>query len=73
MTMTDEHLALARKEFRDSLIDGGLLVPLGIDGLYGRGGDFEKIIEGIDAVVRRKGADVHGDGAKVLRLSLIHI
>ena len=67
LTTAGEPLELARKEFRDELVDVGHLVPLGIDGLYGRGGDFEKIIDGIDVAVRRKGAEVHGNAPAVLR------
>ena len=59
----DSPLELARQRFRDELVEAGLLVPMGIDGLYGRGGAFEQIVDGIDHVVRRKGAQVHGDGA----------
>ncbi|WP_071289400.1 amino acid--[acyl-carrier-protein] ligase [Mycolicibacterium llatzerense] len=65
--MTGDSLELARNEFRNELIGAGLLIPLGIDGLYGRGGDFEKIVDGIDFAVRGKGAAVHGDDAAVLR------
>ena len=51
MTATDDMdspLELARRAFRDELVDAGLLIPLGIEGLYGRGGEFEAIIDGID-------------------------
>lgn len=58
----------ARAEFRDRLIAEGLLIPTGVDGLYGRSGTFEDIIDGIDGVVRRTGRSVYGaDGAKRLR------
>ncbi|MBP3084353.1 amino acid--[acyl-carrier-protein] ligase [Mycolicibacterium fortuitum] len=63
----DVKLESARREFRDELIEAGLLIPMGIDGLYGRGAVFEGIIEGIDYAVRAKGAEVYGDRAKVLR------
>lgn len=53
----------ARQQFRDELIDAGLLVPMGMDGLYGRGAVFEDIVDGIDRVVRRKGHEVNGDRA----------
>jgi seryl-tRNA synthetase len=62
-----EALASARRAFRQDLIDAGLLVPMGIDGLYGRTGVFEDIVEGIDSVIRRSGHAVHGDRAKVRR------
>lgn len=63
----DVKLESARREFRDELIEAGLLIPMGIDGLYGRGAVFEGIIDGIDYAVRAKGAEVYGDRAKVLR------
>lgn len=68
----DSPLELARQQFRDELVEAGLLVPMGIAGLYGRGGAFEQIVDGIDHVVRRKGAQVHGDGAKVLRFPPVY-
>ncbi|MDR3659066.1 MAG: amino acid--[acyl-carrier-protein] ligase [Mycobacterium sp.] len=68
----DSLLELARQQFRDELIGAGLLVPMGVDGLYGRGGAFEDIINGIDHVIRRKGAEVHGDAAKVLRFPPVY-
>jgi seryl-tRNA synthetase len=70
--MTGETLELARSEFRDELIDAGLLVPLGIDGLYGRGGEFEQLIDGIDVAVRRKAIDVHGSEPVVLRFPPVY-
>lgn len=74
--MTDdssgEALAAARKEFRDQLVAAELLVPMGIDGLYGRSGIFEDIVDSIDVVVRRKGAAVHGDRAKVRRFPPVY-
>lgn len=60
-------LQSAQREFRDDLIHAGLLVPMGIEGLFGRGAVFEDIIEGIETAVRRKGHAVHGDRATVLR------
>lgn len=42
-------------------------MPLGVDGLYGRGAAFESIVEGVDAVIRRKAHEVHGDAPRVLR------
>lgn len=63
----DVKLESARREFRDELIEAGLLIPMGIDGLYGRGAVFEGIIDGIDYAVRAKAAEVYGDRAKVLR------
>lgn len=67
-----ESLALRRMQFRDELVDAGLLVPMGIDGLYGRGAVFEAVIDGIDHVVRRKGRSVHGDQPKLLRFPPVY-
>lgn len=67
-----EALESARSQFRDDLVAAGLLIPLGIDGLYGRSGVFEDVIEGIDAVVRAKGHSVHGDRAAVRRYPPIY-
>jgi seryl-tRNA synthetase len=60
-------LGLARQSFRDELIEAQLLVPMGIDGLFGRGGVFEDIIEGIDTAVCRKGQAAYGDRPMRLR------
>lgn len=67
-----DDLSVARGEFRDELIAAELLIPMGIDGLYGRSGAFEDIIDGIDAVVRRKSAQVHGDRPKVRRFPPVY-
>ena len=41
--------------FREQLFAAGLLVPMGVDGLYGRGADFERVIERFDALVSKHG------------------
>lgn len=46
--------------FLDALFDAGLLVKTGVDGLYGRAGVFEDVIERFEALVARVGAP---DGA----------
>ncbi len=43
--------------FRRQLLDAGLLVPTGVDGLYGRSGIYEAIAEAMDRLVLRVGAD----------------
>ncbi len=72
MTATDidrpvSALDEARRSLRDQLLSDGLLIPTGIDGLYGRSGEFEAIVDGIDNAVRRAGATAHGDRARVVR------
>lgn len=48
----------------DQLIGQGLLVPTGVDGLYGRSGVFEDVIVRFEALVTRTGA---ADRAEVYR------
>ncbi|MCJ2015485.1 amino acid--[acyl-carrier-protein] ligase [Methylobacterium sp. J-076] len=50
--------------FLDRLFDAGLLVRTGVDGLYGRSGAFESVVEALDRLVSRLGAE---DGAEVMR------
>jgi seryl-tRNA synthetase len=50
--------------FLQELVQRGLLIPTGVEGLYGRGGAFEEIVERFDALVTRWGAE---DGAEVMR------
>ncbi len=42
--------------FRDSLFDKGLLFDTGVDGLYGRSGLFEEVVQRFSALVERAGA-----------------
>lgn len=55
-----EDLASVRKAFLDELFAAELLIPSGVDGLYGRGTDFEDVCERFDDWVTRVGKD---DGA----------
>ena len=54
----------AHREYRDELLGAGLLISMGVDGLYGRSGTFERIVEGINVAVSRVG-DL--DGPEVMR------
>jgi seryl-tRNA synthetase len=45
--------------YQDELLSAGLLVPMGVRGVYGRGTDFERVIERFDALVAREGAKLH--------------
>lgn len=60
-------LTSAHQEFRDALIDAGLLIPMGVEGLYGRGSTFERIVDGIDYAIHRAARSLHSDRATVLR------
>ncbi len=50
MTIADLHRA-----YRDELLRAGLLISLGVDGLYGRSGLFERVVEGINTAVSKVG------------------
>ena len=53
----DTDAAAPWSAFRRQLLDAGLLVPTGVDGLYGRSGVYEAIAEAMDRLVLRVGAD----------------
>jgi seryl-tRNA synthetase len=38
-------------EFRTELIDGGVLTDTGVSGLYGRSGEFEDVIDGLNRMI----------------------
>jgi len=46
----------AYEAFRGELAAAGLLVPMGVPGVYGRGRDFDRVIDHFDALVSREGA-----------------
>jgi seryl-tRNA synthetase len=50
--------------FLDRLLLEGVLHATGVDGLYGRSGAFESVIDGLDRLISRFGAD---DGAETIR------
>ena len=54
----------AEASFRESLFEAGLLIASGVDGVYGRSGDFEAVVDGIDGLISRDGAM---PGAEVMR------
>lgn len=53
--MTPDELRQAHIELRDRLIGAGLLIPTGVDGLYGRSATFERVLDGIDRAARALG------------------
>ena len=55
----DEH-----RGFRDELLQHGLLIAMGVDGLYGRSGTFEHAVERINAAI---GAVGDPDAPEVMR------
>jgi seryl-tRNA synthetase len=48
----------AYRAFRAELAEAGLLVPMGVPGLYARGGDFERVVNHFDSLVSRVGAEL---------------
>lgn len=54
----------AQTSFLDRLFDQGLLIDTGVDGLYGRSGQFEDIITGLERLVSKVGG---GDKAEAIR------
>ncbi len=47
--------------FRNKLIESKILIPSGVDGVYGRSGMFEAIVDGIDRLVSRVGQDQNAE------------
>jgi seryl-tRNA synthetase len=60
----DATLHQAQAAFRDELIRHGLLIAMGVDGLYGRSGLFEDVVERINGLATRHGGN---DGAEIMR------
>lgn len=50
--------------FLDRLFDAGLLIDTGVDGLYGRSGQFEDVIAAFERLIDKVGG---GDGAEAMR------
>jgi seryl-tRNA synthetase len=45
----------AHRIYRDELLEAGLLISMGVDGLYGRSGTFESVVEGINFAFSKVG------------------
>jgi len=54
----------ASPTFLERLFDTGVLIPMGVDGVYGRGAVFEQVLDGLDNLTTRAGA---GDRAERVR------
>lgn len=57
--MCMNHLDDAYKSFQQELIAAGLLISMGVPGLYGRSGNFERVIERFDGYVTKMGAHLN--------------
>ena len=54
----------AHAEYRNELVQAGLLIPTGVDGLYGRSAVFEDILERLDAQITRIGVDQRAEAVR---------
>jgi seryl-tRNA synthetase len=61
MLVSDDPIALAYQTYLDELIEAGLLIPLGVAGLYGRSGVFEGVIDHFERYVTRMGAHLEAE------------
>jgi hypothetical protein len=55
MCISDDPITAAYQAYLDELIDARLLIPSGVDGVYGRSGVFEGVIEHFEEYVTEKG------------------
>ena len=55
----------SRTDFLARLIEAKVILPVGVDGVYGRSAAFETVLSGIDRLLDETGRDV---GAEVVRL-----
>jgi seryl-tRNA synthetase len=55
--MSPEDLRQRHQQLRDQLVDAGLLIPTGMDGLYGRSAVFERVVRAVDEQACQLGAD----------------
>ena len=51
----------AAEQFTDTLLSAGLLVDTGVPGVFGKHGDFEAVIAGLDRMVEVAGQDLRAD------------
>lgn len=56
MCLSHDPITAAYQQYQDELVAAGLLIPLGTQGLYGRSGVFEGVIERFEQFVGREGA-----------------
>jgi len=57
LSATTESIDQAYRSYLEALIDARLLIPSGVQGVYGLGGTFEDVIERFERYVTRMGAD----------------
>ena len=54
-----DSITAAQQAFQDELVGAGLLIPLGVPGVYGRSGVFEGVVEHFERFVTRMGAHLN--------------
>jgi seryl-tRNA synthetase len=59
MCISDEPVSQAHKKYLNELFDAGLLIPSGVDGVYGLSGVFEDIIERFGQYITQMGAHLN--------------
>ncbi len=64
MCISDDPITAAHRSYLNELVEAGLLIPLGVPGVYGRSGVFEDVVEQFERFVTRVGAPL---GAEVMR------
>lgn len=57
MCLSDEVIDEAYKKYQLELVEAGLLIPSGVQGIYGLSGRFEGIIEAFESYVTKMGED----------------
>jgi seryl-tRNA synthetase len=55
MSVNDNPITAAHRKYQDELVAAGLLIPLGVPGLYGRSGVFEGVVEQFERFITRMG------------------
>ncbi|WP_075186297.1 amino acid--[acyl-carrier-protein] ligase [Teredinibacter haidensis] len=56
MCVQDTDILAAYSEFRNALTAAGLLIASDVNGVYGRSGVFEAIVDGLELLITREGA-----------------
>ena len=58
MCISDDPITAAYRSYQKELVDAGLLIPLGVPGVYGRSGVFEGVVENFEQFITRQGASL---------------
>ena len=58
MCISDDPITAAYRSYQKELVEAGLLIPLGVPGVYGRNGAFEGVVEHFEQFVTRMGASL---------------